>query len=214
MPDMVYRRHLPHIHLEGYPLFIPFRLADSLPNEVLLKLKVEREQEIKSAKNISQVKPKEVERKHFMRFNALLDSCSSGPHWLKDEKIAGIVSEKILEMNNNRYRLIAYCIMSNHVHMLIEPYTLERVDHKGKSVNYQVTETLRLLKGSTARACNLALGRNGSFWHHESYDHVVRDDNELMQTIHYILNNPVKAGLVKEWKYWKFSHVDPVYGGW
>lgn len=214
MPDIVYRRHLPHIHPDGYPLFITFRLADSLPNEVLLKLRVAREQEIGSAKNIPHAKRNEVERKHFMRFDDWLDSCSSGPHWLKDEKIAGIVAEKILDMSNTRYRLIAYCIMSTHVHMLIEPNTLERAGHQAKSAKYPVAEVLRLLKGSTARACNMEIERSGHFWHHESYDHFVRDENELMRTIHYILNNPVKAGLVKEWKDWKFTYVNSEYGEW
>jgi REP element-mobilizing transposase RayT len=73
---------------------------------------------------------------------------------------------------------------------------------------------LRLLKGRTARACNLELNRNGSFWQHESYDHLVRDEQEMERTILYILNNPVKAGLVKEWKDWPFTYVSPELGDW
>ena len=42
--DQYYRRNLPHFHPEGYPLFITFRLANSLPEEVLSRLKQEREQ--------------------------------------------------------------------------------------------------------------------------------------------------------------------------
>lgn len=108
----------------------------------------------------------------------------------------------------------AYCIMSNHVHLLIEHQRVKQAEHGGKSANYPVTEALRLLKGSTARLCNIQLNRTGSFWQHESYDHFVRTEGELEWTIRYILQNPVKAGLVNEWKSWKFTYVNPVLGEW
>jgi putative transposase len=192
-----------HIHPDGYPLFITFRLADSLPKEIVLKVKLEREQEIKSAKSQPEAERNEVARQHFIRYDDWLDSCAFGPRWMEDEKI--------LKMDNNRYKLIAYCIMSNHLHMLIEPCVLKHADHKGKSARYPVAEALRLLKGSTGRECNMAIERSGHFWHHESYDHFVRDENELTRTIQYILNNPVKAGLAKGWK---FTYINPEYGEW
>ena len=120
----------------------------------------------------------------------------------------------MLEMQNKRYELIAYCIMSNHCHLLIENIVQETAHHSGKSAKYPVTDTLRLLKGSTARDCNQILERSGKFWHDESYDHYVRTKDELERTILYILQNPVKAGLVKEWKDWKFSYVNPAFSEW
>jgi putative transposase len=66
---------------------------------------------------------------------------------------------------------------------------------------------MRLLKGSTSRLCNKELNRTGKFWHHESYDHYVRDEAELDRIIKYIVNNPVKAGLVNDWKDWKFTYL-------
>jgi putative transposase len=87
-------------------------------------------------------------------------------------------------------------------------------NNQGKSAKYPVADTLRLLKGRTARYCNLELKHTGSFWQHESYDHVVRDDQELERTLRYILTNPVKAGLVKEWKSWPFTYISPELGIW
>jgi hypothetical protein len=84
----------------------------------------------------------------------------------------------------------------------------------GKTANYPIPTALRLLKGSTARACNLVLKRSGPFWNHESYDHYVRNEQELERTIKYILNNPVKAELVEEWKDWQFTYVNPELGSW
>lgn len=212
MPDIVYRRNLPHVHPDGYPLFITFRLAESLPIEILINLNKERESELNSASNTSELN--DIEKRHFGRCDDWLDRCTSGPRWLEDGKIAGIVAEKISDLGNSRYKLFAYCIMSNHVHLLIEHQRVKRAEHGGKSAKYPVTETLRLLKGSTARYCNMQLKRTGSFWHHESYDHFVRNEGELEWTIRYILQNPVKAGLVNEWTSWRFTYVNPMLGEW
>ena len=69
-----------------------------------------------------------------------------------------------------------------------------------------VTNILRLLKGSTAHECNKKLGRKGAFWQHESYDHVVRNQEELSRIIEYVMNNPVKAKLVDNADDWKWSY--------
>ena len=214
LKDISYHRNLPHIHPEGYSLFITFRLADSLPIEVLKELQTQQERERKALRNPSADEIYKIEKKHFSRYDAWLDRCEYGPRWLENKNVARIVSDKIHAMDKIRYDLYASCIMPNHGHILIEPRAVEEAKHKGKSAKYPVTDTLRLLKGNTARACNLKLGRSGHFWHHESYDHYARDEKELEQTIKYILNNPVKAGLVKEWKDWQFTYVNPEFGSW
>ncbi len=211
MPDTRYRRNLPHIHPDGYPLFITFRLADSLPMEIILKIREQCDGELKTASK--KIGICNIDERYFERFDDWLDRCGSGPRWLEKEEIAAIVANKISEMDHIRYELFAYCIMPNHVHLLFESYQV-RSQHKGKSAKYTVTETMRLLKGSTARDCKLVLGRNGHFWQHESYDHIVRDEEELVRTIQYILNNPVKAGWVEDWKDWKFTYVNPELGKW
>ena len=65
---------------------------------------------------------------------------------------------------------------------------------------------MKNIKGPTAIQANKALGRNGQFWMTESYDHYIRDDHELDRIHTYILNNPIKADLVKDWKDWPFSY--------
>jgi type I restriction enzyme R subunit/putative DNA methylase len=82
------------------------------------------------------------------------------------------------------YELGAYVVMPNHVHLLVRPLV-------------SPDRLLRSLKGSTARAANLLLGRTGEpFWQKESYDHWVRDHAEFLRIRGYIEANPVKAGLV------------------
>lgn len=214
MPDIRYKRNLPHIHPEGFPLFVTIRLADSLPLETLAELKEQRERELNTRQDLSASDRYDIEKRHFGRFDIYLDRCEHGPRWLKREEIASIVMDKILGLDKSRYDLYACSIMPNHAHLLFDSLVADQSKHKGMSAKYPVTETLRLLKGSTARSCNLALKRNGHFWHHESYDHFVRDEQELERIIKYILNNPVKAGLVKEWTDWKFTYVNPELGSW
>ena len=214
MPDIRYKRNLPHIHPEGYPLFVTIRLADSLPLEILAELKAQRERELNSKPNISASDRYEIQRRHFGRYDNWLDRCEHGPRWLESEDIARIVMDKIQGLHKNRYDLYICCITPNHAHLLFDSLIVDQGKHKGMSEKYPVTETLRLLKGNTARSCNLSLNRNGHFWHHESYDHFVRDEQEMERIIKYILNNPVKAGLVKEWSDWKFTYINPELGSW
>ena len=81
----------------------------------------------------------------------------------------------------------------------------------GQNRNYIVTEILRKLKGSTSRECNKILNRRGEFWQHESYDHVVRNIDELKRIVNYVLQNPLKAGLVDNWTEWRWSYYNPKY---
>jgi len=212
--DTRYHRNLPHIHPEGYPLFITFRLADSLPLDVLQELKAQRERELSVLKNQSPDEIYEIEKEYFGRYDAWLDRCVSGPRWLEDKAAADIVADKIHFMNGKYFQLTAYCIMPNHVHLLIESIITNHLRHRGKTAKYPVTDTLRLLKGSTARACNLKLNRSGQFWNHESHDHYVRDEQELERIIKYILYNPVKAELVEDWQKWQFTYINPEFGSW
>ena len=214
MEDVYYHRNLPHYHPTGYPLFITSRLAGSLPLEILTELKVQRESELKTVKNNVSDERYKIKKEYFHCYDDWLDKCAFGPHWLQADNIAQIVAKEMQNLNGKRYRLMAYCIMPNHVHLLIESLISRQANHQGRSAKYPVTDTLRLLKGRTARDCNLELKRNGSFWQHESYDHFVRDEQELEEIILYILNNPVKAGLVKEWKSWLFTYVSPELGEW
>jgi len=198
--------------------FIAFRLANSLPAHIVRELDEQREREKKNLlAKFSGAKLHEefynLEEKHFGRFDSWLDRCiEKSPCWLAEERIARIVVEEILKLEGERYSLIAYCIMSNHCHLVVD--TGEHIfkpDHIGVTARYPLADTLKLLKGRTARYCNQALGRSGAFWHHESYDHVVRNQKEYERIVWYIASNPVKAGLVENREAWKFTFVTRDY---
>jgi putative transposase len=96
------------------------------------------------------------------------------------------------------YELVCYCIMPNHVHLVV----LVPVGAPA------MLKTLQRLKGYTATQANKLLGRSGDFWQAESYGHVVRA-GELERIISYVLENPVKAGLIEEWQQWPYTYRAP-----
>ncbi len=206
---LVYHRKLPHWIPSGAAFFITFRLANSLPNTVLEQLKRDYEQEERLITRRYSGKAQRdalygLKKKYFGDFDAWLDRClAESPRWLADRRVAKIVAEEIHRFDGEKYDLAAYCIMPNHVHLLIETRDVaSKPAHDGSTSPYPLTDTLKRLKGRTARYCNLALGRRGRFWQHESYDHVVRDAREYGRIVMYILNNPIKAGLVSRWQDW------------
>jgi putative transposase len=161
-----YQRRLPHFDVIGQPLFVTFRLYESLPaNRLFL--------------------PESLSGKAFVAMDRLLDQAQTGPKHLSIPEVAAVVVDAVRdgERRFGRYRLHSFVVMPNHVHLLVTP-------------SVPSAKWLRTLKGFTAHEANMILGRTGNpFWQSESYDHLVRP-NEFDRIRRYIENNPVKAGLV------------------
>ncbi|HGY54500.1 MAG TPA: hypothetical protein ENK44_02235 [Caldithrix abyssi] len=212
--EIFYKRNLPHIHPKEGFFFITFRLSGTIPKYVLERLREERENQIKTIKYRRFTKQYlderyKADKRFFASYDKWLDECNSGPVWLKNSQIARIVYDKMMEFDTYKYKLVCFCIMSNHVHLLIDITGFKHntdQPQRSKTTFYYLADVLRLIKGSTARQCNKLLNRSGQFWHHESYDHYVRDEKELARIIKYILNNPVKAGLTDNYSDWEFSY--------
>lgn len=203
-----YRRNLPHYQPEGFTLFVTFRLAGSIPMPMLLKLAEEHARVIATLERqpASAERDERIyleQRRAFGRWDAALDALDSGPRWLEDPKIAQLLVDSLHHRNGRVYDLHAFCIMPNHGHIVFTPLA------KQDGSFHSLAAIMHSLKRYTARRANLVLGRTGAFWQHESYDHVVRDPTEFRRVVAYVLNNPVKAGLVQEWQDWPWSYVDP-----
>ena len=210
-----YHRNLPHFQPKGATFFVTFRLSGSIPVKKLAELRKNYEIDLKninftsSKTNIYDNRFYDLQKLYFAKYDNLLDTGNYGPKWLSNNDVANLVWNKIHSFNNSKYELIALCIMPNHVHivnMLNDELEVSQSNEKGKTKEYLLADVLRLIKGSSARESNKLLNRTGSFWQHESYDHVVRNEKELNKIILYVLNNPVKAGLVKDWKEWKWNY--------
>jgi REP element-mobilizing transposase RayT len=108
-----------------------------------------------------------------------------------------LVLKHIIEGNGEFYTLIAAIVMPDHVHLLLTP-----------KEEYNLSRIIRGIKGASARQLNLKMGTSGSIWQDESFDRIIRDQNELNEKMNYMLNNPVKRALTESpWGYhgWYFN---------
>ena len=200
-----YRRSLPHIQPPGATLFITSRLAGSLPVEVEKRLISERIEILIALRKVPKGS-KEWEnmylglRKHFAKYDKLLDRADYGPTWLADSRIADLVASAIHHRDGLVYDLDAFTIMSNHFHMQMTP--LQKED----GTYIAMSAIMHSLKTYTARMANKLLNRKGQFWQHENYDHYARNLEEEERIAIYIANNPVEVGLVERWYDWRWTY--------
>lgn len=174
------RGYLPHFDGGEIFQFITFRLFDSLP-KVLLE---------KWSQEVSDEKGKIEFRKKIENY---LDE-GNGSCFLKNEKIAQTVEDCLKYFHEEKYKLISWVIMPNHVHCLLLPLEnieLEKITHS--------------IKSFSAQKANKILGRKGQFWQHESFDRYIRNAEHYKNVIKYIENNPVKANLCEKAEDWVFS---------
>ena len=168
------RGYLPHCDVPGLLQFITFRLADSLPADALEGLR------------------QDSDNQH-SRIESLLDA-GYGDCWLQHPEIADMVENALLHFDGQRYLLLAWCVMPNHLHVLIQ--TRE---------NWPLSTIMHSWKSFTANAINRHLGRNSAIWMADYFDRFIRDDLHLAAVIEYIHGNPVKAGLTDDEGAWRHS---------
>ena len=206
MKNDFYRGKLPHFQPQGGTFFVTYHLAGSIPKVILQKLREEYDREIthleqQPIQDAIREKRYEAQKRHFKRFDDYLDALENGPHWLRIPAIAKLHTEALHYYDGVCYTLWAYCIMSNHVHLLLSL-------KENAPILWRVLQNIKKYSGKEG---NKILGRkNERFWENESYDHLVREkDEEFNRILGYILNNPVKAGLVDDWREYRWSYCHP-----
>jgi REP element-mobilizing transposase RayT len=135
----------------------------------------------------------------FVAMDRLLDHAKSGPTFLQQPEVAELVITALHdgERRFERYKLHSFVIMPNHVHLLVTP----RVESR---------KWLGPLKGFTGHEAIRMLGLHKvPFWQDESYDHLIRSDEECQRVKRYIEWNPVKAGLAALPEKFPFSSATP-----
>lgn len=177
--DTFYRRYLPHWHPENRDIFLTWRLRGSLPHGLTR----------------AGHGPALQGGRQFVAFDRELDRAASGPKWLATPPVADEVAKVLVQGHAEwlLYRLHAWAIMPNHVHILISPLK-------------PVSELTRVIKSASSRVANTVLNRRGQpFWQPESYDHWVRTEHELRNIANYIEDNPLRAGLVSSPEQYRWS---------
>jgi REP element-mobilizing transposase RayT len=177
------RGYLPHFDGRAIPQFVTLHLFDSVPYAVLNKWR--RELQTSDSPRNRILLHRRIER--------YLD-LGYGQSFMKDQRIATIIQDVLMDSDNKSYRLFAWVVMPNHVHMLatrFEEFTLAGIMQSFKSI--------------TAHRANKALNRQGRFWMEEYFDRYIRNAEHFQKTIRYIEANPVKAGLCSRPEDWPFS---------
>jgi putative transposase len=170
------RGYLPHFDGGAVVQAITFRLADSLPHDVY--------------KHLLSMSDDVEQRKLMQR---LIDE-GRGHCVLRIAENAEIVANALNYFDGDRYRLLAWVIMPNHVHAMIEQiegHRLDKIVHSWKSF--------------TAKVINRRLNSSGPVWARDYFDRYVRNEAHYFNAIYYVENNPVKAGLVRLPEDWAYS---------
>lgn len=203
MDKYFYRRNLPHLQPPGGIFFVTYLVAGAVPKALVNKLKNKYEQYSVHAPFSKQ---DQLSRLHFGKFDKMLDQ-EHQIYWLSQPELAKVVADSWHFWDGRRIELISYCIMPNHVHVVMRLF--EFTDKKKTQYLYQLMESV---KKYSSRQCNKILKRTGkNFWQYEYYDRFVRDKAELSRIIQYVVNNPVKANLCKSPMDWQWTYVKNEY---
>ena len=178
-PQWQSRGYLPHFQQPGSLQFITYRTADSLPRQYVHKV-------------LQRIPASHAEERRQALEELLARCLGSCP--LRNPVAAAIVQGNLLHHDGVKYRLLAWCVMANHVHVLIEVFE-----------DFPLGKVLHSWKPFTAIQINALLGRSGTFWEREYFDRAMRDDEHLRRTIEYIENNPVICGICKRPEDYAFS---------
>ena len=202
----IYEHCRPHWSQAGTVVFITFRLADSIPSEVLNRWDREKQEWLRVRGYDSRIdwqtqlpQLKESDRGDFLReFNRcredFLDTCH-GSCVLRQPNLAKIVSDSLLHFDGQRYRMGDFVVMPNHVHLLT-------VFASEAALKSQCDSWLHY----TAFQINPLIGSKGKLWQQEPFDHSVRSIEQYDYLRYYIRKNPEKANLrAGEYTYRRFD---------
>jgi REP element-mobilizing transposase RayT len=194
------RGYLPHVKREGVSYFVTFRLADSLPKEVLIQFEAEKAERLRRLADLVRRRQKcidseeEILRDFQRKVERYLDQGVGACH-LRRADVAGLVADAMQHFHETRYLLREWVVMPNHVHAVVWPMP-----------NFVLSDIIKSWKQFTSRRAKEILGLGqGRFWQPEHYDHWIRNDAESARISRYIRNNPVKAGLCAQSEDWQWS---------
>jgi putative transposase len=225
-----YRHILPHFQQPGHAYFVTWNIKDAVPPKALerytqklemlsveifnLRKKsgvtnsdspkiIKHELEFLAPEHATPIEKLKQEyylirKKYIKAYDDLLDVARNPEIELSRAYNTKIVIQSLLFWEGKKLTNLAISIMPNHVHWVFE---LFEKDQEGNPIYLQ--DILQSVKRFSANQLNKAENMQGSLWQKESFDTTIRDEKHLYYAVRYTLNNPVKAGLVSEWRNWK-----------
>lgn len=187
------RGELPHLYKDGGSYFITFRLWDAvIPGAG--ETPAPQQNTIKD-NNCGAAVPAAPRQLTFEQVAVTNDPpIQIGSCVLGKPAIADVVQKALLHFNTHRYELAAWCVMPNHVHVVVTPL-----------LEFSLSSILHSWKSFTSHQINRLLKRTGTWWERESFDHLIRSIADFDRFIDYVEYNPVVAGLCQHPADWLSS---------
>ncbi|MGI9142670.1 MAG: DNA methyltransferase, partial [Fluviibacter sp.] len=185
--EKTHGEYLPHWTCQGAVYHVVFRLADSVPQSKLAQWDEDL------AAELTDEALREARYRKHQEMENWLDAGHGVCHFRQPE-IAELVANALKHFDGDRYQLHAWCVMPNHVHVIVEPLSdnpLYKIIHSWKSF--------------TANAINRQLGVSGTLWQADAYNHIIRTQKEYDYQVQYVWQNPDKANL-PDWP-WRWANV-------
>jgi REP element-mobilizing transposase RayT len=178
------RGYLPHFDANTLVQHVVFRTANSLPNDIL-----ERARQHDSAQSRRMI-------------DAALDGGQSG-NLFKDPQFADLMQIGLRYFDGDRYDLQAWCIMPNHVHVLLVT-----------APNVLLGQIVKTWKSQATRLINAKTISSGPIFARDYFDRYIRNSLQMNRAIAYIEHNPIKAGLCQTREDWLWSSANAKQDGW
>ncbi len=128
--------------------------------------------------------------------------------WILPKDVRAIALNCCLHDDGIKMKVYCAVVMPDHVHIIFTPLV-----NSGGNKIYSLAEIMGGIKGASAQKINLHLRRLGRVWQTESFDHVLRSSESLDAKVAYVLENPVRKGLVEKWQdyrwIWRRSEENP-----
>lgn len=199
-------RYLPHIHAIGAIYHCCFRLADSMPMELLKQWRQQLDDYMTMITNgwclanehqAPSFDPASMAHHYYL-------SAGAGECILRDDRFAQVVWDSLWYRDKEEYYLHAVAIMPNHVHVIVEPKD-----------NVKLSDIVRNWKSYTAHVINQLRDTPGQkVWLSETYDHIIRSKEEYRNQVNYVVRNPVRAGL-HNWRWvWPAQELPAPMDDW
>lgn len=193
---------LPHWQQRGATFFVTYRLADSIPKELMDRWMEEKAKWIaEHPQPWDEATEAEFHRIFTARIDRLMDR-GHGVCVLREGRCRMILAESFASFEGVRYVMHSWVAMPNHVHLL---FTLAE--------DVKLETMVGGWKKFTARNINGYLGKNGALWQKDYFDRLIRDWGHFAKVARYIRANPKKAGLGDgEYTLWESGEVRRILG--
>jgi putative transposase len=193
----IVQRGLPHWSQAGTIAFLTFRTHDSMPKEVLNRWFQDRRRWLRShgidpdeaqwrnrVDQLEESQAREFLETFWNRWHDSLDE-GKGSCVLRRPDLADIVAKSLKHFDGERYRLLDFVVMPNHVHLLA-----------AFADEMAMLKQCESWKHYTATQINRCLNQKCRFWQQDGFDHLVRSEAQFNYLRHYIADNPRKAFLL------------------